>query len=71
MVMTLDETLKTLRANGVASAELDASGALLKVVFEPKMPDFPTEPQEELDDPWIVAAKALAKQKPAGAGDES
>jgi hypothetical protein len=67
-VVTLDETLKTLKANGVASAELDSCGNLLRVVFELTAPTFPPEPEpvdNELNDPWIGAAKVLAKHKPA------
>jgi hypothetical protein len=71
-VVTLDETLKTLKANGVASAELDSCGNLLRVVFEPKLPEFPqTEPEVEADDQYMAAAKTLARHRTAGAGEES
>jgi hypothetical protein len=69
VVMTLEETLDALKARGVRKASFDASGTLLHVEFEPASPTFPVEPEadEPLDDPYMAAAKLLAKHKPTGA----
>jgi hypothetical protein len=67
--MTLEETLDALKARGVRRASFDASGALLQVEFESAPPTFPVEPEvdDPIDEPYMAAAKLLAKHKPMGA----
>lgn len=73
VVMTLEETLNTLKSSNVRKASFDSAGNLLQVEFETAVPTFPTaEPNDNdlPDDPWTSAAKTLAKIKPAADNNE-